>query len=113
MISYELILSTAVIIVIILTGSFNITTIIENQQSIWFVVPLLPIFIIFFISILAETNRTPFDLPEAAMMSSFFYHPTVFPAKTNKTDLVSLNVIICWKFLYDLFIRGQLYNLYL
>jgi NADH-ubiquinone oxidoreductase chain 1 len=65
MISYELILSTAVIIIIILTGSFNITTIIENQQAIWFVVPLLPVFIFFFISILAETNRTPFDLPEA------------------------------------------------
>jgi len=65
MISYELILSTAVIIVILLTGSFNLTTIIENQQSIWFIVPLLPVFIIFFISILAETNRTPFDLPEA------------------------------------------------
>jgi len=65
MISYELILSTAVIIIIVLTGSFNITTIIENQQAIWFVVPLLPVFVFFFISILAETNRTPFDLPEA------------------------------------------------
>lgn len=65
MISYELILSTAVLIVIFLTGSFNITTIIENQQAVWFVVPLLPVFVIFFISVLAETNRTPFDLPEA------------------------------------------------
>ena len=65
MISYELILSTAVLIVIMLTGSFHFSTIIENQQAIWFVVPLLPVFIIFFISILAETNRTPFDLPEA------------------------------------------------
>ena len=65
MISYELILSTAVLIVIMLTGSFNFSTIIENQQAIWFVVPLLPVFIFFFISILAETNRTPFDLPEA------------------------------------------------
>jgi NADH-ubiquinone oxidoreductase chain 1 len=65
MISYELILSTAVLIVIFLTGSFNFATIIENQQAIWFIVPLLPVFIIFFISILAETNRTPFDLPEA------------------------------------------------
>ena len=65
MISYELILSTAVLIVIMLTGSFNFSIIIENQQAIWFVVPLLPVFIFFFISILAETNRTPFDLPEA------------------------------------------------
>lgn len=74
MISYELILSTAVIIVILLTGSFNLTTIIENQQSVWFIVPLLPVFIIFFISVLAETNRTPFDLPEAEseLVAGFF-----------------------------------------
>ena len=65
MISYELILSSAILIVIIITGSFNFTLIIENQQSIWFIVPLLPVFIIYFISILAETSRTPFDLQEA------------------------------------------------
>ena len=65
MISYELILSSAVLIIIILTGSFNFTTIIEQQQAIWFIVPLLPVFIFYFISILAETSRTPFDLQEA------------------------------------------------
>lgn len=65
MISYELILSSAVIIVIMLTGSFNYTSIIESQQSIWFIVPLAPIFMLFFISILAETSRVPFDLQEA------------------------------------------------
>lgn len=65
MISYELILSTAIIIIILLTGSFNLTAIIEYQQAIWFIIPLLPVFIFYFISILAETNRTPFDLPEA------------------------------------------------
>lgn len=65
MISYELVLSAAILTVLMLTGSFNITSIIESQESIWYVVPLLPMFIIFFISALAETNRTPFDLPEA------------------------------------------------
>ena len=65
MISYELILSSAILIVILLAGSFNFTTIIESQQSVWFVVPLLPVFIFYFISILAETSRTPFDLQEA------------------------------------------------
>ena len=65
MISYELILSSAILIVILLAGSFNFTTIIESQQAIWFVVPLLPVFIFYFISILAETSRTPFDLQEA------------------------------------------------
>ena len=65
MISYELILSSAILIVILLAGSFNFTTIIESQEAIWFVVPLLPVFIFYFISILAETSRTPFDLQEA------------------------------------------------
>ena len=74
MISYELILSSAILIIILLTGSFNFTTIIESQQSIWFVVPLLPVFIIYFISILAETSRTPFDLQEAEseLVAGFF-----------------------------------------
>lgn len=65
MISYELILSSAILIIILLTGSFNLTNIIEHQQSIWFIIPLLPVFIFYFISILAETSRTPFDLQEA------------------------------------------------
>lgn len=65
LISYELILSSAVLIIILLTGSFNFTTIIETQQPVWFIVPLLPVFIFYFISVLAETSRTPFDLQEA------------------------------------------------
>ena len=62
MISYELILSSAVLIIILLTGSLNFTTIIESQQAIWFIIPLFPVFIFYFIAILAETSRTPFDL---------------------------------------------------
>ena len=73
MISYELILSSAILIVILLAGSFNFTTIIESQQAIWFVVPLLPVFIFYFISILAETSRTPFDLQEATIRFGFTY----------------------------------------
>lgn len=65
MISYELILSSCVLIVIILAGTLNFFTIIEIQQSIWFIVPLFPLLMIYFISILAETSRTPFDLQEA------------------------------------------------
>ena len=74
MISYELILSSAILIIILLTGSFNFTTITETQHSIWFVIPLLPVFIIYFISILAETSRTPFDLQEAEseLVAGFF-----------------------------------------
>lgn len=74
MISYELIFSSAVLTVIIVIGSLNIMTIIEAQESIWLVVPLLPLFLIFFLSALAETNRTPFDLPEAEseLVAGFF-----------------------------------------
>lgn len=65
MISYELIYSASVLSILLLCGTFTITEIIEAQQSVWYIVPLFPIFILFFISALAETNRTPFDLPEA------------------------------------------------
>lgn len=64
MISYELIFSAAVLCVILLCGTFSITEIVESQQSVWYIIPLLPVFILFFISALAETNRTPFDLVE-------------------------------------------------
>nr|YP_009710842.1 NADH dehydrogenase subunit 1 [Paxillus rubicundulus]QFZ98791.1 NADH dehydrogenase subunit 1 [Paxillus rubicundulus] len=81
MISYELILSSAILIIILLAGSFNYTTIIEVQQSIWFIIPLLPIFIFYFISILAETSRTPFDLQEAEseLVAGFFTEHSSVP----------------------------------
>jgi NADH-quinone oxidoreductase subunit H len=65
MISYEMSIGFTVLCVILCTGSFNLTTIVLAQKKIWFVVPLLPVCIIFYISALAETNRHPFDLPEA------------------------------------------------
>ena len=65
LISYELILSSAILLVILLTGSLNLTVNIEAQKVVLFVFPLLPIFIIFFIGCIAETNRAPFDLAEA------------------------------------------------
>ena len=65
LISYELILSSAILLVILLTGSLNLTVNIEAQRAVWFIIPLLPIFIIFFIGSVAETNRAPFDLAEA------------------------------------------------
>ena len=65
LISYELILSSAILIVVLLTGSLNLTINVEAQKVVFFVLPLLPIFIIFFIGCIAETNRAPFDLAEA------------------------------------------------
>jgi NADH-ubiquinone oxidoreductase chain 1 len=65
LISYELILSSAILLVIMLTGNLNLTVNTESQRAVWFILPLLPIFIIFFIGSIAETNRAPFDLAEA------------------------------------------------
>ena len=65
LISYELILSSALLLVIMLTGSLNLTVNVEAQRAVWFILPLFPIFIIFFIGSIAETNRPPFDLAEA------------------------------------------------
>jgi NADH-ubiquinone oxidoreductase chain 1 len=65
LISYELILSSIIIIVVLLSGNLNITINIESQRNIFFLIPLLPAFIIFFIGSIAETNRAPFDLAEA------------------------------------------------
>lgn len=81
MISYELILSSAILIIILLTGSLNYNTIIEIQQSVWFIIPLLPVFIFYFIAILAETSRTPFDLQEAEseLVAGFFTEHSSVP----------------------------------
>jgi len=65
LISYELILSSAILLVVLLTGSLNLTVNVEAQRAIWFIVPLFPVFVIFFIGSVAETNRAPFDLAEA------------------------------------------------
>jgi NADH-ubiquinone oxidoreductase chain 1 len=65
LISYELVLSSVILLVIMLTGSLNLTVNIEAQKIIWFAIPLFPIALIFFIGSVAETNRAPFDLAEA------------------------------------------------
>jgi NADH-ubiquinone oxidoreductase chain 1 len=65
LLSYELVFSSIVLILIIFSGSYSLTYIVECQQAVWNIFPLLPIGLMFFIAILAETNRPPFDLPEA------------------------------------------------
>jgi len=65
LISYELVLSSAILIIVMITNSLNLNTTIQFQKIIWFLIPLLPIFLIFFIGSVAETNRAPFDLAEA------------------------------------------------
>jgi NADH:ubiquinone oxidoreductase subunit H len=65
LLSYELVFSSIILILILFSGSLSLTYIVECQQAVWNIFPLLPIGLIFFISILAETNRPPFDLSEA------------------------------------------------
>lgn len=65
MVSYELTISFSILSVVVCARSLNLVDIVLSQQKTWYCIPLFPIFIIFFISSLAETNRHPFDLPEA------------------------------------------------
>jgi NADH-quinone oxidoreductase subunit H len=65
MITYEVFMALSVMGVVMISGSFNLNVIVEAQRSIWFFIPQLPGFIIFFIAGLAETHRLPFDIPEA------------------------------------------------
>ena len=65
MVSYEVSIGVIIINVLLCVGSLNLTDIVMAQKKIWFIIPLFPMFVIFFISALAETNRPPFDLPEA------------------------------------------------
>ena len=65
MVSYEVSIGLILINVLLCAGSLNFTEIVLAQQNSWYILPLFPVFIVFYISILAETNRAPFDLPEA------------------------------------------------
>ena len=65
MVSYEVSIGIIIINVLLCVGSLNLNQIVLAQKNVWFIFPLFPMFIVFFISILAETNRPPFDLPEA------------------------------------------------
>ncbi len=64
MVSYEVSMGFVIVTVLLCAGSLNLTDIVRAQEHIWFFIPLFPMFIVFFISTLAETNRAPFDLPE-------------------------------------------------
>ena len=65
MVSYEVSIGIIIINVLLCVGSLNLNDIVNAQQNLWYVIPLFPMFVVFFISALAETNRPPFDLPEA------------------------------------------------
>jgi NADH-quinone oxidoreductase subunit H len=74
MVSYEVSMGFVIVSVLLCAGSLNLTDIVEAQRRIWYCIPLLPMFIVFFVSVLAETNRSPFDLPEgeSELVAGFF-----------------------------------------
>ena len=74
MVSYEVSMGFVMVTVLVCVGSLNLNAIVLAQQKIWFCIPLFPMFIVFFISTLAETNRSPFDLPEgeSEIVAGFF-----------------------------------------
>ena len=74
MVSYEVSIGLVIVTVLLCVGSLNLTAIVYAQKSTWFVFPLFPMFIVFFISALAETNRAPFDLPEdeSSLVGGYF-----------------------------------------
>jgi NADH-ubiquinone oxidoreductase chain 1 len=113
LISYELILSSAILLVIFLTSNLNLTVNIEYQKIIWFIIPLLPIFIIFFIGSIAETNRAPFDLAEAEseLVSGFMTeHAAVIFVFFFLAEYASI-VLICI-LTSILFLAGYIMNLW-
>ena len=65
MVSYEVSIGFIIVTIVLCSGSFGLQAIIESQKNVWFVIPFFPLFLMFFVSALAETNRHPFDLPEA------------------------------------------------
>jgi NADH-quinone oxidoreductase subunit H len=65
MVSYEVSIGFIIVTIVVCCGSFNLQTIVESQKNVWFIIPFFPLFLMFFVSALAETNRHPFDLPEA------------------------------------------------
>jgi NADH-quinone oxidoreductase subunit H len=81
MVSYEISMGFVIVTVLLCVGSLNLTDIVMAQQGLWFAVPLLPMFVIFFISTLAETNRSPFDLAEgeSEIVAGFFLEYSSFP----------------------------------
>ena len=81
MVSYEVSMGFVIVTVLICVGSLNLSDIVEAQTKMWFCIPLFPMFVIFFISTLAETNRHPFDLPEdeSALVAGYFVEYSSMP----------------------------------
>jgi NADH:ubiquinone oxidoreductase subunit H len=81
MVSYEVVIGLVILTVILCLGSLNLIEVIESQKAVWYIIPLLPLSLMFLISAIAETNRAPFDLPEAEseLVAGFFTEHSSVP----------------------------------
>lgn len=95
MVSYEVSIGFVIVTVLLCAGSLNLSEVVRAQQNVWFVVPLFPMFVVFFISGLAETNRSPFDLPE------------------GESELVAGFMVEYGSFPFALFFLGEYANMFL
>jgi len=104
-VSYELLFGIIIITIIMLSCSFNLTDIIQSQKGIWYIVPLLPLSLIFLVVIIAETNRAPFDLVEAEseLVSGFFTEhssvPFVFFFLSEYANIILMSTLTVTLFL--------------
>lgn len=105
MVSYEVSLGFIILVIVVCCGSFNLNIIVESQKNMWFLIPFFPLAVVFFISGLAETNRHPFDLPEAEAelvsgynveYSAMGFALFSLGEYSNMLLMSSLNVILFW-----------------
>ena len=81
MVSYEISMGFVIVTVLLCAGSLNLSAVVEAQKTVWYAIPHLPMFVVFFISTLAETNRAPFDLPEgeSELVGGYFVEYSSMP----------------------------------
>jgi NADH-quinone oxidoreductase subunit H len=111
-ISYEVSIGFIIINVLLCAGSLNLSEIVLAQQSIWYIIPLFPLFLLFFISSLAETNRAPFDLPEAEAELVAGYN-VEYSAITFALFFLGeyTNIILISSFITTIFLAGGYHHL--
>jgi len=107
MVSYEVSIGLIIISVLICSNSLNLLNIVKGQIYIWYILPLFPLFLLFYISALAETNRPPFDLPEAEaeLVAGYFVE---YSAMTFAQFFLgeNINILFMCSFIVLLFFGG-------
>lgn len=105
MVSYEVVIGLIILTVVLCSATLNLIDVIESQKSVWYIIPLLPLSLMFLISVIAETNRAPFDLPEAEseLVAGFFTEhssvPFVLFFLAEYGSIILMSTLVCILFL--------------